>query len=420
MAHGVLDHLIGHEAVALTRDDVEHRLHPDELRERGRHDRLAKLLAHARDLFEHGGQTVGHPMLSQLVLQRARHTAGQLVVVDARVVLGHGAGGESSVAGGPFEVPRHWLEHRGVEPVLEPELLEDRHHAFGRRQRGTIGHRTSGRVQHGESGLESLDVVVLGEPSGVVTVQFECRGTGARAKCGEQSFGAFGLEDTCGVFDVDRLHARPTRHLTGTLGEEGVVMDVGEPVHDRGHRGTPGLVDDLRQPQQRGHVVKTVVDPEARHAVLDQSADPEIHDGVGGEPHPHDVARAHSAANTVVREVRHQEVRGGPGILAELPKQNCEHPWAGEIDDLESGAVQVRQGLRRLVGAQSDAPQTLLPIAERLVDELDGACHDQELLGGQCWAYSLLLPRQDSDRVGLARYCHRPLTSRRLISMVRM
>ncbi len=158
---------------ALAREDVEHRLRADDLRERRDQRREADLGAHDRDLLQHLGQPIERPLVGQLTLQIADHAAGHLV----RVHLHVGQRGDPAVE--PL-LDAHPLEVLGDgEELLQVELRvvggadESRHDHLGGRLGVAEGQGHGRGVDHVHAGLDGLEVGHRRKPTDVVAVQLE-------------------------------------------------------------------------------------------------------------------------------------------------------------------------------------------------------------------------------------------------------
>src|SRR5581483_10474207 len=98
-------------------DDVHQRLGADELRERRRRDGVAELRPDAGDLVENGIEAVLEALGGELRLERSRHPARELVLVDPGIELLACAERMPLLERDRLHVPRNRLERAPVDSV---------------------------------------------------------------------------------------------------------------------------------------------------------------------------------------------------------------------------------------------------------------------------------------------------------------
>ena len=333
MAEDVDEHLVGHRAVALAGDDVQHRLDAHQLRERGRRDRVAEILPHVDDLLEHLLEAVGHVVLRELRLERAGHAPGELVVVREHVVLVGDADRMSLLLGDAAHVvadPSDSIEVDLGRVTLPAQVLDG---LLGRRHRRPVRHRPGCGVQHLDAGLDTDQVVHPGDADRVVALHLDRHVTGRLDERRHERLGPFRLHDAGRVLDVDGVGDAPAHELADPVGEPLVGVHRADAVHDRRRHLAPDVGDDAAQPLHRVHVVEAVVDPEAVDAVLGERADPQLHQRVGRETELGDAVAARPGSEPRGRHPRSPQVEPVPRVFAVVPHHALEDRAAGEVDD---------------------------------------------------------------------------------------
>ncbi len=182
---------------------------------------------------------------------------------------------------------------------------------------------------------------------------------------------AVGVQDAGLVAEDDRVGHAGGGHAL----HEGDVVLVG--VHRREaevdlRRGDHARdLGDLRDVQHLVHVVQAVEDPEAADAVLGERADPQLDDRMRRDAHADDAVGARARPQDRARQRGVDRVEVGPWVALQVADEHLERRGPGQIHHaVARGLDRVGHG-QDVAGVHAHAPQRLLPVTQRLVDELD-------------------------------------------------
>src|SRR5581483_2195179 len=150
----------------------------------------------------------------------------------------------------------------------------------------------------------------------------------------------------------------------------GVDRGVGE--HDLGRDPQPGVAGDTHHPGQLVEVEQAVEDPQAVDAMAGQGLDPQFDDAARGDAHADHTVAAGPGPQQRVRHGRPHEVEALPGVLSAIADEDLEDRATGAVDDPVTDGVDLGRDRQDVSGPHAHAPQALLPVAERLIDDLHG------------------------------------------------
>ena len=388
VAQRVADHFVGNHRIALARDHVHHRQHADQLRERRGHAGIAKLTAHHRHLAQHVVEAVRHAVAGELVFQRAGHAARNLVLEQPQVEFVRHAERESCAARNFLEVFGDRRQQAAINPVRVAGGLDVAQHRLDRRQRRAVRQRTRAGVQHGDAVADRFQVQQRRDAVDVVRVNLKRLAECVVANRRDQALRPFGRQHAGSVVDDEAIDRRVVGEQTRLAGVERIGVHRAQRVHQRGHHLGIELLG--HRCQTMGFVdvpMQHIVDPEAAHAVAAQAPHPEVHQAVGRDRHRDDPGVAHAPAHARIRHRGDQQVEAGPGVLGKVAHHDFHHRAAHQVDHLVAGAVDQRRDRQRHAGAHLHAPQALLAVAQRGVDELD-VCHALRCPGTPATAWS--------------------------------
>ncbi len=247
-------------------------------------------------------------------------------------------------------------------------------HDLDRRHRGPVRHRPHRRVQDRHAEIDRIEIGFRGLAEQVVRVELDRLAARLRDDRGQQGLQALLLEHAGRVVEQDRVDVRADGQLVGLVGVVLVGVDRRQREHDRARDLGAELLRDLREPVHLVDVEQHVVDPEAAAAVHVEPAHPRVHQGVRRDAEGHRGVRAHTGADLRARHRLHQQIEACPRVLAAVLDETLEHRRAGEIDHAVAGAIDDRGDRQCMAGLHAHAPQALLPVAHRLVEEFD-MCH---------------------------------------------
>ena len=239
-------------------------------------------------------------------------------------------------------------------------------------------------------------------------MQWLCSSTGAPGRDevrGELAHGV-GRQQAAGILEVEAVDVRAVRERGDALG----VVRVRVHGADRVRQPDDDLLDALLARHPRGaaerlRVVGRLGELEAADAVADDAPE--------REPHHVLVARlpgdeAHAGRDEVEERVRHRRAHQPdqlPRVLA-VEAHGDRHVRARrEVERMEADALQRRRDREDVVRREAGrAPEALVAVARRRVDDVDDAAHGSIRKSGA--PYSTIAPFSDvdlGDRAGDAR-----------------
>ena len=158
VAGGIFDDFVGNDGISFSRDDIQHRLGPDQLAERGSHPRVAQFPPYHGDFLQHLLEAIRHVVLRELGFQRARHAARDLVERRQNavfvVLIDRKAGGLAHA----LKMIGHGLQEAFVEIVRVAEKLDIGHYALSRRHRRAVGHWPAGGMQDADPERDGVKI----------------------------------------------------------------------------------------------------------------------------------------------------------------------------------------------------------------------------------------------------------------------
>ena len=299
------------------------------------------------------------------------HAAGNLVGDVEEVVLAHLVDEVARCPTDGAEVIGDRFEQALVDAVATPEQLEVAHDALGRRDGGTVGHRAAGGVQDADPVAHRLDIGEARGPHQVVGVELDRlparRGDDPRQEHPQ----ALDVEHAGGVVEEQPVDLLDRDDLGRPGGEVVVGVDRRLAEEDRSHDLRAVLLRDPREAGEVLHAVEHVVDPVGAHAVLVQAAHPQVHQRVRSHAEGDRGVAAHAAAHRRAVNRAAEQVEPRPRILAAVLDEHLHEGAGGRIDDPKAAAVEDVGHRERHARLHAHAPEALLTVAQRLLNELD-------------------------------------------------
>src|SRR5581483_11296784 len=273
------------------------------------------------------------------------------------------------------EVVGDAAESLDVQPVrvaLGGQISQRR---LGGRLRGAVAGRPDRGVQHLEAGIEAGHVDLRRQPDRAVAVQLD--GPPRRDEVRRELADRVRREQPAGVLQVEAVDVR----AVGERGRAGGVVRIR--VH--GAEGVrepdddlldPLLARDARHTPERSGIVRRLRELETADAVANDAAE--------GEAHHVLVARlpgdeAHARGDEVegrLRQRRPHEADQLPWVLAMEPDGDGHVRARREVERMEADRLHRRRNCKDLAGGEAGgAPEALVAVARRRVDDLDRPRH---------------------------------------------
>ena len=230
-------------------------------------------------------------------------------------------------------------------------------------------------MKHVEAGLQSCQVDDRREPDRAVAVQLD-RAPGRDEVRGQLAHGV-GRQQAARVLEVEAVDVGAVGERRDPLGVVGVRVHgadrVGEPDHDLLDAFLAGHPGDAAE---RLGIVGRLGELEA--------PDPVAYDAAEGEPHDVLVARlpgdeAHPGRDEVEQRVGHRRPHQSdqlPRVLAMEAHRHRHVRARREVERVEADALERRRDRQDVAcGQAGGAPEALVAVARRRVDDVDDARH---------------------------------------------
>src|SRR3984957_13729238 len=148
-------------------------------------------------------------------------------------------------------------------------------------------------------------------------------------------------------------------------------MDGREREHDRPRDFGTELFGDFGEPVHLVDVEEDVIDPDAAAAVAAELPHPRIHQRIRRYAEGDGSVRPHAAANSRARHSGNEKVKALPRILAAGADHHFKKRGPCQIDDSKTATIDEWRDWQRHAGLHAHAPEALLAVAHRLVEEFD-------------------------------------------------